>query len=284
MRPSTQPRFSLLAPPYRELLVLDDEEEFPEDPRVLRGAALFWRLSVGQPKHQLERVAKRPGGLSLMVMLPKSGNVSTLRLRALEVLATARPHAILPYHAKPSARELCSLLRAGPEDLAGELLDFLAWRGFQLQQETRQLLRRTVELSGELTTLSSLARGVYVSRRALGRRFQKEGIPVPSHWLQFSRLFRAVVRLQNSRKSVCEVAASLGYPDGFTLSSQMARLVGVRPSVARERLGWEWFTEAWLRQEWATGGLRVSLRGLPGRPTSEASPKRLEFVSDNDGV
>jgi hypothetical protein len=62
--------------------------------------------------------------------------------------------------------------------------------------------------------------------------------------------------------SLHQVARSLGYPDGFTLSNQMSRLVGLRPSIARERLGWEWVVEAWLAREAARGGLTAEIPGL----------------------
>jgi hypothetical protein len=80
--------------------------------------------------------------------------------------------------------------------------------------------------------------------------------------------------LQSTDQSLFQVARRLGYPDGFTLSNQMERLVGVRPSVVRERLGWEWVAECWLQKEWETGGLRVRIRDLPVEaPHSDGSEK-----------
>ena len=45
------------------------------------------------------------------------------------------------------------------------------------------------------------------------------------------------------------IAAQYRYPDGFTMSNQMKRLVGWRPSDVRQYLGYEWFIEEWLKQE-----------------------------------
>lgn len=261
-RPSL-PAFCVFAPPYRDFLPIEPEEGFSARPRTLRGIALVWSMAAGHGPRELELAAERPGGLPLMVILPPASKVRRLRERVLEVVEDARPQSILPYHPRPNAEEMAELLRHEPEGLPEELLDFLLWRGLPLDRETRRILRRTVDLSEEVTTLSQLARRVYLSRRALGRRFQQRGLPVPSHWLQFSRLLRATIRLQNSDRSVYEVARSLGYPDGFTLSNQMERVVGVRPSFARERLGWEWFAEDWLQQEWRSGGLTVRLKGMP---------------------
>jgi AraC-like DNA-binding protein len=256
------PPFSLFAPPYREYLSLAVEEEIPTSLKVLSGAALVWSMNAGHGPHHLDKAADRPGGLPLMVMLPPARQLRKLRGELFEMVEEARPSAVLPHHPRPHPEEMALLLRSEPECLAGEVLDFLLWRGIWLDQETRRIIRRTVELSAELSTLSALSRGVYLSRRALGRRFKKRGLPVPSHWLQFCRLLRVTIRLQNSDDSLFRVASELGYPDGFTVSNQMERLVGVRPSAAREHLGWEWFVEGWIRREWENGGLRVRPKGL----------------------
>lgn len=279
--------FQLLAPPYRELLALDEDEEFPDDPRVFGGAALVWSLERGHSERHLQRISGRPGGLPLMVLLPPAGTVAGVRTKVLAVLEEARPQAILPHHPRPDVRELRLLLRSRPDDLAGEVMEYLWWRGLRLEQETRRIIRRTVDLSRELSTLTALSRGVYMSRRAIGRRFRKEGIPVPSHWLQFCRLLRATIKLQNRGDSLARVAAALGYPDGFTLSSQMMRLVGVRPSAVRSRLGWEWFLEAWLYREWTQGGLEVELNGFAGSgdvpPTHDADGAQSKVPAEGDG-
>jgi AraC-like DNA-binding protein len=263
------PVFTVFPPPYREYIPLGVEETIPHSLEVIRGAALVWSMDQGDGPVHLEKAADRPGGLPLAVILPPARKVRKMRAGLFELVEEARPSIVLPYHPRPSPEEVAALLRGEPECLAGEFIDFLTWRGVWLDQETRRIIARTVELSGELSTLSGLSRGIYVSRRALGRRFQKRGLPVPSHWLQFCRLLRATVRLQNSEASLAQVAGELGYPDGFTLSNQMERLVGVRPSLVRDRLGWEWFVEAWLRKEWREGGLIICLKGLKRSATAE---------------
>lgn len=256
---------TLFPPPYTEFIPLGTDEAFPRKPAVLYGVALVWNLAFGFTRDDLDRVANRPGGLPLMLLLPQARDIRKLRRDVLGVIEEARPHTVLPYLPKPDPTEMAWLLKDQPDSISAELMDYLTWRGLVLDRETRRIVRRTIELASELQTLAALARGVYMSRRALGRRFQQRGLPVPSHWLQFCRLLHGMIRLQNSEDTLFEVSRSLGYPDGFTFSNQMERLVGVRPSVARERLGWEWFTEAWLRQEWMTGGLQVQLSGFPPR-------------------
>jgi AraC-like DNA-binding protein len=266
MRFDALPTFTLLAPPYSKLLPLDNEEEFPDHPRSFRGAALVWNLEPGGTESELERAAERPGGLPLMILLPQSTRIQRLRARMMELVEETRPHAILPHHPAPDAEELRFLLAHGSGSTGSDILDYLKWRGLRLDQETRQVLGRIAVLSEEVRTLGAVARGLYMSRRALGRRFHDRGLPAPSRWLQICRQLRAAQMLQSSDRSLGEIARCLGYPDEFTLSNQMDRMVGVRPSLVRERLGWEWFFESWLRREWDSGSLQHRLRGFPPPP------------------
>jgi AraC-like DNA-binding protein len=184
----------------------------------------------------------------------------------------------LPHHIEPSAIELAHILRRPPIDLPAEITDYLSWRGLHADRNTVHLIRRIVELSEDLRSVSALARSMYMSRRALGRRFMTLGLPVPSHWLQMARLLRVALRLQNSDASVFSVAYEFGYPDGFSVSNQMSRLLGYRPTEVRERLGWEWLFEAWLRREAECGALAPTMKervsagashGLSAPPTMQ---------------
>jgi AraC-like DNA-binding protein len=183
-------------------------------------------------------------------------------------LRNLRPQGILPFHSEPEAGDCAQVLRRPPLDLAADVIDYLRWRGLCVDRDTAHLVRRILDLSGELRSIASVSRSLYVSRRALGRRLALEGLPVPSHWLQMGRLLRVAVRLQNSEATVSSIAFEHGYPDGFSLSNQMERLMGHRPSEVRRRLGWEWLVEAWLRRE-AGGG-----RFLSPAIASADSPRR----------
>jgi AraC-like DNA-binding protein len=268
--PHSLPAFSLFPPPYADFLAVDPDEGFASRPEVMRGVALVWNMDQGHAPRELDLAVSRPPGVPLMVILPPAATVRRLGDRVLQVVEEARPQSILPFHPTLDPEEMGFLLRREPDGLADELIDFLRWRGLTVDQETRRIIRRIVELSAEVRTLTAVSRGVYLSRRALGRRFRDRGLPVPSHWLQFCRILRVVIKLQNSDLSLHEVARTFGYPDGFTLSNQMDRLVGARPSLARERLGWEWVVESWLRMEWRGGGLSLPLRGLDQGPTPDS--------------
>jgi len=249
---------SLLSPPYRTLRSVTGGGRQLKLEGRRPGCALVWDMAIGVRQQDVGVVRGRPGGLPLLVVLPPVEHLSR-ETTLVQLLEEARPQGILPHHGTPSAEDLASVLRQPPEDLGSEVAEYVRWRGIPLDRETGRLVRKIVGLSTELRSVSGLARALYLSRRALGRRFLSRGLPVPSHWLHFSRLLRVAIRLQNSEDSVLSVGYELGYPDGFSLSNQMARLTGHRPSEVRMYLGWEWVLEAWLRQEADTGGLAPEL-------------------------
>lgn len=254
--------FALLRPPYDSL-----EEIRGSDVSVVGGpgAAVIWDLKHGIDVPGLRAAEERGPGVALLVMLPPAEDIhSTTPL--FEVVETCRPHSIIPHHPRHSLEEWTRLLQRFPVDLGSELVDYLTWSGLRIDRETRRIIRRTVELSADLRTVSGLARALYVSRRALGRRFMKRGLPAPSHWLHFGRVLRAALRLQGGTDNLFSVACSLGYSDGFALSNQMHRLTGIRPSMTREHYGWEWLVERWLERE----GTRDLSETALDRETEEA--------------
>jgi AraC-like DNA-binding protein len=269
MRPGV---LSLFLPPYRLLEGVTETSVLSARLRGAPGAALIWCLEEGDWEAAFEIIRARPGGVALIVVLQRasSGGRDPEVLRIVEL---CRPHSILPYHPEPNPTDLRSLLCRTPDDLAIEVTDYLAWRGITVDGDTRRLIRRTIELAGEIRSVSGLSRSLYLSRRALGRRFLTRGLPVPSHWLHFGRVLRAALRMQSTEDTLFTIACDLGYPDGFALSNQMHRLIGIRPTSARDCLGWEWLIESWLRREAELGGLLPHLfredpddQRAPGEP------------------
>lgn len=258
----------LLGPPYRQLRVVDPDE--PPRPRG-GGWVAIWHLGSPDWHRGAGLIANRAAGVSLAMILPaRDDRLSVLRvLRAIE---QSRPQVVLPYYEAPTARDITSAIRREPTCLATSVADFLEWRGFSLDPVTRSIIRRTVQLSSDVQTVGALARSLYMSRRALGRKLMKSGLPVPSHWLHMSRVLRATIKLQSSDDSLFSIACSLGYSDGFSLSNQMYRLCGVRPMEARERLGWEWVFETWLAREAEIGN--ISSRVVDQRPSIAVTPER----------
>jgi len=270
--PQVMPALSVLAYPYAGLIpVTGGPIEMRQRGREA-GSALVWFMGAGRYHATVDAVAERPGGMSLLVILPSGLEVALDRDVRMAV-ERSRPHGILPFHVDPDPSDLAQALRRPPADLASEVTDYLSWRGLGVDRDTAHIIRRIVDLSAELRSVSAMSRSLYLSRRALGRRFMSRGLPVPSHWLQAARLLRIASRLQNSEATVASIAIEHGYPDGFSVSNQMERLIGYRPSEIRERLGWEWILEAWLRREADLGALTPTLtRGI--RPTSRNGASR----------
>lgn len=272
-------RMHILAFPYESLEPLTGGRTQMRIAARSPGSALIWEVSPSPARETVRFIESRPGGLTLIAVLPEASVLE----RHPEILApvqACRPHALLPHSGALDPRDASAVLRRPPLDLAADVTDYLRWRGISVDADTTRLLRRVVELSADARTITSLSRQLYMSRRALGRRFLSRGLPVPSHWLQLSRILRLACRLQNTEASIFSVAYESGYPDGFSVSNQMQRLIGYRPSQVREFLGWEWILEAWLRREAERGALgpwsgrEPSTHGTP--PT--VAPRRLSLT------
>ena len=247
-------QLSLLSHPYDLLTPVTGGHRQLRGAARIPGSALIWVMGEGDYSKTSEAVERRPGGLALIALLPRSEEI-VANPDVVHAVHRCRPNGLLPYHSRPTPGDLAQVLRRPSADLPADVTDYLSWRGLLVDRDTTQLIRRIIELSCEVRSITALSRGLYMSRRALGRHLMNRGLPVPSHWLQLSRMLRLSSRLQNSEASIFTIAYESGYPDGFSVSNQMHRLIGYRPSHVREYLGWEWILEAWLRREAETGGL-----------------------------
>ena len=265
-------------PPYRTAEALSHPGQIPEGPLPNRGSVLIWNMAVGDRSRAGRAVQNRPPGVALFAILPPAPRWDATGA-LLGILEACRPHSVFPHMTDLEAEELVAILRRFPPDLAVEVTDYLHWRGLDVDQDTRRLLRRILELSGELRTVTGLSRALYMSRRAVGRRFMSRGLPVPSHWLHFGRILRAALHLQDPSANLFSVGCDLGYPDGFALSNQMKRLTGLRPSIMRECFGWEWIVESWLIQESQSGSFSPRLRDALFRRRGTDPDEQIAAVS-----
>ncbi len=261
-------RFLGLFPPYRKLEVLDHPQQIPRSPSPNRGFAVLWNTGLGNLASGIRSVRARPPGVALIILLPPTSEMVDQDF-LLELMRACRPHSVLPFLPEIDTDELVAILRRFPGQFDVEVTDYLAWRGMEVDLDTRRLLRKTLELSADIRTVSGLARGLYMSRRALGRRFMSRGLPVPSHWLHFGRVLRGSIQLQDPRANLFRIGCDLGYPDGFAFSNQLNRLTGLRPSMMKSCFGWEWIVESWLLKEALNGHLSPTLRNMlyPTLPT-----------------
>jgi len=270
-----------LSYPYDRLEAIESDRGALKEVARLPGSGLIWTLNADRYANMRAFVEGRPGGLSLIVVLPEAVRIDA-DPNLIHAVQRCRPHGLLPKHDGIDAGDITEVLRRPPLDLPADVTDYLGWRGLVVDRETTHLLRRIMELSGEIKSITALARSLYMSRRALGRRLMTRGLPVPSHWLQLGRLLRLSSELQNSDASIASIAYAAGYPDGFSLSNQMQRLIGFRPSQVREYLGWEWILETWLRKEADEGGLapaavreiKEGAKATDGPPPSLPKPRK----------
>ena len=85
--------------------------------------------------------------------------------------------------------------------------------------------------------VESLARGVHVSAGHLSRRFRAEFGESPYSYLMTRRIERAMGLLRTTELSVTQVCFAVGSSSLGTFSTRFRELVGVPPSVYRERGG-----------------------------------------------
>lgn len=258
----------LFRPPYRMLVPLSGLDSLARAGER-QGAALVWCMGSEERPALAGQVRRRPGGLPLFIILPRVHEVERPQ-DLFRLVEQCRPQNMLPFHEEPSPTDLATLLARTPADLPAAVVEYLSWRGLVMDLDLRRTLRRVLELSGEIRTVSGLARGMYMSRRALARRFLREGLPVPSHWLHFGRVLRVALALQRPGATLMSTAFDHGYADGFSLSNQMKRLTGLRPSRVMARLGWEWIVEAWIHTEVQSAGFRADRAQFLARRASAA--------------
>lgn len=253
LAPASATRLALFAPPYDQFLPLDLNWRAHELPP--RGLAIIWWLVDGQDQQdQFKWLANRPYGVPLFVVLPPASELA----RAMPLLRFVNalvPRAVLPTGSIIAPRYIKQILAMPPRNFAHAVGAYLELRGLLRTPKIRNEVEQIFRLVPSVSSISALARRMSTSRRTLGRHFAAAGLPVPSHWLQFARLLYASIHLQAERATVFRIASRVGYPDGFTMSNQMKRLIGCRPTEVREALGWEWVVESWIRHEATSGGI-----------------------------
>lgn len=265
---------ALFAPPYCAFRSIDVEWRWDRVPP--RGDSVIWWLQNAEAQQdQFEWLCERPPCVPLIAVLPRASALDPA-LRLLQQLDRTAPRAVLPVSRVVSPPWLLRLLSTVPTDLARSVVRYLARRQILTADRITNQVRRIFELAPYTTSVSGLARRMYISRRTLGRHFEAAGLPVPSHWLQAGRLVHVATRLQSGRDPVFRLACRAGYPDGFTFSNQMKRLFDCRPTEVRSRVGWEWLLEQWLMVEARRGSIDTTRYQIfSGLPEAEYAPPRI---------
>jgi AraC-like DNA-binding protein len=247
-------RLWLFRPPYDRLTAIN----VGWDPgRFVRGLAVVWHLQdTPQQLVEFDWLYDRPPEVGLILILPEADSIPAVST-AVQHIDLLRPNAVLPTGGTNKPRYYKDLMTVRAERLPGVVTQHLNWRGYLGSSNIRFAIRKILELAPEIHSISQLANRLRIPRRTLGRRFESAEIPPPSSWLQLARLLRVCVKLQATSDSIFQIATRAGYPDGFTLSNQMKRLIGCRPSDMRQLRGWEWIVEAWVRNQIAGGQMKT---------------------------
>jgi AraC-like DNA-binding protein len=135
-----------------------------------------------------------------------------------------------------------------PADLPGDVVDWLALRGIRLTPSIRHLIHGIFALAPHSPAVAPLLTRIGTSESSARFRLQKKCLPPPGRWLQAARALNAALHLQSRPdRALLPLALSLGYADHSALSHLVGRAFGVRPAEIRDRLGWEWLLDRWLR-------------------------------------
>jgi len=234
-------------PPYQEFTSYDEfgPDRYPKR----RGAALVWQIIRPETaERELDIVRNRPRGIALVIVLPPAAEIHRV-VGVIRDLNSTMPRGVLPASAIGSVESVRNVLASCPRDLPLRVLQYLTGHGVLPTAQLRSDVLRIFELAPHTTSIQKLCRQMYTSRRTLGRHFDAHDLPVPSHWLQFARLLHLATRIHGDKRAIFRLAAQAGYPDGFTMSNQMKRLLGLRPTELRQYLGYEWIIEEWLERE-----------------------------------
>lgn len=116
----------------------------------------------------------------------------------------------------------------------------------QTQGRALALVRKLLTAEPPVRSVYGWGRAVHLSRRTIGRYLAWAGFPKPTEWAQLACLLRAQRTLQRYGK-VNRAAYAAGYPDPFTYSNQMHRVIGCRPKQVR-MLSPDQLMSAWIER------------------------------------
>jgi AraC-like DNA-binding protein len=181
-------------------------------------------------------------------LLPLALRIDTSRVN---VLNAAIQIAQMPVRAVIGGEGYGQALRrqlTRPADLPGDVVEWLSLRGIRFSPAVKHLLHGIFALAPHSPTVAPLLIRIGTSESSARFRLQKKCLPPPGRWLQVARALTAALHLQaRPDRALLPLALSLGYADHSALSHLLGRAFGARPSEIRERLGWEWLLDRWLR-------------------------------------
>jgi AraC-like DNA-binding protein len=235
------------APPYERFELLSPAWERCTQPLPL-GTVLCVRLrDVARDwtsvEHCVPALRQRYPASPVMLHFARAADADAVHLARRAAFLFVR--AIL-VDDEPMASTLRQLATR-PIDLAADVMEWLPLRGVRVPPECAPLIREVVRRAAAHRCTRDLLQELGESEHTVRKRLRARGLPAPSDWFAAARALHAALRLQSSSEhTLFDVALSYGYSDHSTLSRQMARLFGLRPSVVRELIGWEPLADRWV--------------------------------------
>lgn len=137
-----------------------------------------------------------------------------------------------------------------PVELPSEVLEWLTVRGTTLTPELGEVVHEIFASTTNRRRMRELVPTARRSERTIRGWFRARNLPVPTHWFAAARGVRAALAMQaDIGDPLFHIALQHGYTDHSSLSRQLVRLFGLRPSAIRRALGWEWLLDRWLIRE-----------------------------------
>jgi AraC-like DNA-binding protein len=137
-----------------------------------------------------------------------------------------------------------------PVCLARDVVDWLRLRRTALNPELEHVIHGIFEYALHAREVSETCRRIGEPESSARARFRKKGLPPPSAWHQAARSLYAALRIQaSSTCSLTTIAHEQGYGNHASLSRQLLRVFGLRPSALRGTLGWEWLLMRWQARQ-----------------------------------
>jgi AraC-like DNA-binding protein len=111
-------------------------------------------------------------------------------------------------------------------------------------EPAREIVVSCLEASESPCSVESLAaQRLRIHRRTMHKRLRTAGVISPSELLSWTRLVHAAGALRDERRSVEQVALTLGFGSGTALRNMFRRHAGVRPSELRGEAGFDRFLQ-----------------------------------------
>ncbi len=196
-------------------------------PAVHRARLLFHRATVilwwsGAPERGIAELALRAGRLRVRALLLEGQPIA----EALRPVLTSR------------------------EELGEDAGDWLHLRGLAPSSALGHIVRQVFLLAPRFSRIHPLLECIGEAESSVRARFRKKRLPPPHRWLQAARALYAAVEIQGRPgEPLLRIAGTGGFGDAAALSKQVHAAFGIRPSVLRGTLGWEWLLDRWTERE-----------------------------------